>query len=157
MHCSSSVRSSLLPIVLHLLEQMVIFVSQGLVLPPNCLEFLASVLQLNLCLTTHLAATLEVSDMIRSYMNISNKAHPRIGTFQNIPLDNISHLLDLLPWLAGIWARNDSNSDFISVRRFRSAILWLFRRAGVRLYGEVASGESASLASELTCLCWREW
>ena len=92
--------------------------------------------------------------MIRSYGTISYNARRSIETFfQSTPLDSISHLLDLLPWLAGIWARNDSNRDFISVRRFRSAILWLFRSAGVRLYGEVASGESASLASELTCLC----
>lgn len=49
------------------------------------------------------------------------------------PLERISHLLDLLPWLAGIWFRKASNKCFISVRRFRSAILWLFRSAGVRL------------------------
>ena len=63
-----------------------------------------------------------------------------------VPLVRISHLLDFEPALDGIWERRFSNKSFISLRRFRSAILWLTRRAGVLLYGMLPSVERASSA-----------
>ncbi len=45
----------------------------------------------------------------------------------------ISHLLDLLPGEFGSIEFKSSNNDFISLRRFLSAILWLTRNSGVRL------------------------
>lgn len=49
------------------------------------------------------------------------------------PLVRISHLLDFPPGEFGRMLLSSSNSDFISLRRLRSAILWLTRSSGVRL------------------------
>ena len=51
----------------------------------------------------------------------------------NSPLVRISHLEALEPLSCGMRSRSCSKSSFISVRRFRSASLWLMRNSGVRL------------------------
>lgn len=51
----------------------------------------------------------------------------------DIHLVRISHLLDLLPGELGKMLFSSSKRFFISLLRFRSAILWLTRSSGVRL------------------------
>jgi hypothetical protein len=51
----------------------------------------------------------------------------------DVHLVSISHLLDLLPGEFGKMLFSSSNKPFISLLRFRSAILWLMRSSGVRL------------------------
>lgn len=65
MHCGSGVRSKLLAIMLHLLEEVMVLIAEGLILSPDRLKFLPSMLQLNLCFTSNLAKAFEIPDMIR--------------------------------------------------------------------------------------------
>lgn len=76
----------------------------------------------------------------------------------HLPFVRISHLLDFDPWFDGICDRRFSNRSFISLRRFRSAILWLTRSAGVRLYGVAPSSAIGDSPSRpLSWLCCSVW
>lgn len=88
-------------VVLHLLKKPCVLVTKAIVFAFGAFELDCGVAQLILSVTTGFGRAFEAFDVVRRYNHPS--AQPvRFFIPSGIPLDRISHLLDLLPWLAGI-------------------------------------------------------
>jgi hypothetical protein len=62
-----------------------------------------------------------------------SSVHSFVMGFQYLPFVRISHLLAFVPPFAGTALFKSSKRSFISLRRLRSASLWLTRSSGVLL------------------------
>lgn len=71
----------------------------------------------------------EMYSIAKSNQSVTNLClHPRVF----LPLLRISHLLVFKFFSTGNESRSSSNNSFISLRRLRSANLWLTRNSGLR-------------------------
>jgi hypothetical protein len=80
-----------------------------------------------------ISAVLQIFDMFNGCIMMLVNVKLNIHILDSIPFVRISHLLDFPPGEFGSILLSSSKSDFISLRRLRSAILWLTRSSGVRL------------------------
>lgn len=88
-------------VVLHLLEEPCVLVPKAIVFAFGAFQLDRGVAQLILSVTTGFGRAFEAFDVVR---RCSQPLALPVQLFisPGIPLDRISHLLDLLPWLAGI-------------------------------------------------------
>ena len=70
MHCRCGGWSSLITIVLYLLVKMMVFTTQGLILAPYGVQFLAERLELQSRIAALLGGLFKVSDVIGSYTKV---------------------------------------------------------------------------------------
>ena len=95
MHGRRSPRSGLLQFLI----EVIILPPHGLVLTAECFNLASGLLHLDVRLLTQATARFKVLDVIRGWGLSQQNAirSPDVCSRRDLPLDRISHLLDLLP------------------------------------------------------------
>lgn len=82
--------------MLYFLVKVMVFTSQGLILAPYGFQLMAERLKLHCRIAALFGGLFKVSDMVGSYTKVQSDGNRFLEPW-NIPLERISHLLDLLP------------------------------------------------------------
>lgn len=98
MHRGSRLWSGLLAIVCHFLVKVMVLIAYRFQFTSYELQFVAGVLYLSLGISALLAMAFKVPDVIGRCDTVRPLSKSLFKKFaRNLPLDRISHLLDLLP------------------------------------------------------------